>query len=113
MSAITFYIQGRRDRGVRTGIEIDGQTVFSRFEGGATDRDPSLLWYVDVLCEGRRLPDDPAGARRWLLDHEEPIVGLLRSLAADLPAGFDPDDWPVRRSRKLPGGTQVTVACSA
>jgi len=41
MPTITFFRQARNDGGVRTGIEVEGQTVLSRFEGEEAD-DPAL-----------------------------------------------------------------------
>ena len=52
MPNLTFYRQKRVDGGVRTGVELDGETVASLFEEGDPERDPALLWFVDLRCEG-------------------------------------------------------------
>ena len=64
MPELDFYRQQRRDGAIRTGIEIDGETVLGRFEQVAEDANPVLAWWVDVRCKGRRLPDEPEAARR-------------------------------------------------
>jgi len=112
MPTITFFRQARNDGGVRTGIEVEGQTVLSRFEGKEAD-DPALLWYVDVRCSGRRLPADAEGARRWLEKNSEAVAALINSLAARVPEGSDPSEWPLRESKRLTDGASIVVACSA
>jgi len=62
MPTITFYRQARRDGGIRTGIEIDQNTVLMRFDRGRKESDPALLWCVDVRCSGARLPREPETA---------------------------------------------------
>lgn len=115
MSTITFYRQARRDGGIRTGIEVDGDAVLTRFEEGraAQDPDPAIVWYVDVKCRGSTLPTNPDAARLWLIRQEKPISRLLTALADEIPAGIDPTDWPVRREERLPSKVQVVVTCSA
>jgi hypothetical protein len=114
MHTLTFYRQARRDGGVRTGIDIDDDTVLVRFDPGREDSDPALLWYVDVRCRGTRLPRDADGARDWLLRQAKTIKGLLESLAGDVPVGADPDQWPLtKQARVSPAGVTITVACSA
>jgi hypothetical protein len=112
MPTITFFRQARRDGGIRTGIDIDDQTVLSRFEG-AEDDDPTLLWYVDVRCAGPRLPRAAEAARQWLERNEKPIVTALEALAKRVPEGSDPSEWPLKLSKRLPNGVTVIVACSA
>jgi hypothetical protein len=112
MPTITFFRQARRDGGIRTGIDIDDHTVLSRFETGTRDDDPTLLWYVDVRCEGTRLPRDVEAARQWLLRHDDSIRQTLDALARQVPDGLDPSEWPLRTTKRL-GGASVTIACSA
>jgi hypothetical protein len=65
MAKITFYRQKRRDGGLHTGITINGWNAMEMDEGiDWDDADPVLLWYVDVQCEGKMLPDRPETARR-------------------------------------------------
>jgi hypothetical protein len=112
MPTITFFRQARRDGGVRTGIDIDGRTVLSRFQQGRREDDPALLWYVDVRCDGASLPTHVEDARQWLIRHESQIVQVLDALAEKAPDGLDPSEWPLQRSKRLNGAT-ITVACSA
>src|SRR5829696_5207955 len=112
MSEITFYRQERRDGGKRTGIEVGQRTEFVSFEPGDADNDPALVWYVDVRCSGDRLPTDGDAARAWFLQHEAAIRALLERAAAEVPAGYDPVEWPLQVTDQVDGAT-VTVAASA
>ena len=71
MPNLTFYRQARIDGGIRTGIELDEDAVFEHFEEGGPELDPTLLWYVDLRCQGPGLPDEPRKAREWLIDHAD------------------------------------------
>ena len=113
MPTITFYRQQRADGGIRTGIDVDGDTVFAAFEPGNGDHDPALLWYVDVAVSGPALTTDPDGARAWLLQHEGAIADLISNAAAGVPAGSDPDDWPMQFSGALDADVSVRISCSA
>jgi hypothetical protein len=114
MRKLSFYRQERRDRGIRTGIEIDGDVVLHSFEEGEGEPDPSLLWYIDIRCEGDRLPADPEKARRWFLDHAEVIRAGIKLLAEEIGAGVDHGGWPLRWTMpKGPRGVRVEVAVSA
>lgn len=73
MAKLIFYRQKRYDNGIRTGLELDGDPIAERFEEGDKDRDPALIWYVDLCCEGPGVPDDPDLAERWLVDHS-PLI---------------------------------------
>ena len=95
MPNLTFYRQARIDGGIRTGIELDGDTVFEHFEEGGPEPDPTLLWFVDLRCQGPGLPDDPRQARDWLIDHPDVIV-----------TGF-----PVVRLNSRPGGMSTLILC--
>lgn len=112
MHTITFYRQARNDGGIRTGVEVDGATAAAHFEKGRTPSDPALLWYVDVQCSAKRLPTDPDAAQQWLVEHRDAIVKVIAALAEKVPAGYDPDDWPLRLSRTI-GGVNIRVSCSA
>jgi hypothetical protein len=113
MHTLTFYRQARRDGGVRTGIDIDDDTVLVRFDPGREDSDPALLWYVDVRCRAARLPRDADAAREWLLRQAKTVKRLLDGLADDVPAGADPDQWPLLKEARVNPGVTITVACSA
>ncbi len=115
MPKLTFYRQKRDDGATRTGIELDGETIAERFEGGEGERDPALLWYVDLRCEGAGLPDDPDAATHWLLEQAPIIrVGFAR-FAERLRAGVDTDLYSLTWSEfaDVPEGVGMTIACSA
>jgi len=116
MPSITYYRQARRDHGIRSGIDIDEDTVLSKFErpGSSKDQDPALLWYVDVRCQGKKLPRDPEAARRWFVGHGTAIADVLRLAAQEVPAGSDPGDWPVQFTKAIPQeGVKISVVYSA
>jgi hypothetical protein len=115
VTKIIFYRQKRRDGGIRTGIEINGETELGLEEGfTGSELDPVLLWFVDLRCEGKKLPTDPEAAREWLLKHSPVIRGGFETLAGQIQAGIDfnsyPYLWPVPDS---PRGVNMTIACSA
>jgi hypothetical protein len=113
MKTINFYSQMRVDGGKRTGVEIDGETVLERFEGGEKREDSALLWFVDVRCSGANLPNSAEAAREWLLEKASIIQAGLREVANELRAGIDfsaPISRPIRSVEK---GITVEVSCSA
>jgi hypothetical protein len=112
MPTITFFRQKRIDGGVRTGVEVGGNTVLSTFESGNAAHDPALLWYVDVICEGKRLPKESENAKHWLSSQAKNIRRLLGSLAKKVGAGIDPGDWPVHHQGII-HGVKMRVSCSA
>jgi hypothetical protein len=113
MPKISFYRQKRVDGGVRTGVEVNDNTVLSSFASGdLKNEDPALLWYVDVDCQGRQLPADCEEARQWLGDHKKEIATLIESLAEKLRAGKDHNQWPVYIEKAV-RGVKVRVSCSA
>jgi hypothetical protein len=115
MTSITFYQQVRRDGGLRTGIDVDGEAVLMRFDPGPGAPDPALAWYVDVRCEGDALPVHTEGARRWLLDNERFVVGGMATIADRVGAGIDVDDRPAEwELPSAPERSRITVAiCTA
>lgn len=114
VAQISFYRQQRQDGGLRTALTVNGEHVFHQFEEGKSPSDPALLWFVDVRCEGPRLPQDAEAARHWLLDHTEIVQRGLTSLAEKLRAGLDIDAWPLEwRIPSAPRGVRITIVCSA
>ncbi len=114
MAMLSFYRQVREDGGIRTGIELNGTTVFERFESGGDDYDPALVWYVDIRCESNNLPQAAEEARDWLQRHGKYIRDGLPVLAAKLQAGVDVGSYPLRwQVPNVPEGLRVTVVCSA
>ena len=98
MTTVTFYHQERVDGGVRTGLEVDGYTLLEEFRGGPGERDPALLWYVDVRCEGSVPPFQTADdVRQWLRGAAPGLRDALLLAATHLAAGVDvelaPWEW--------------------
>jgi hypothetical protein len=115
MAKITFYHQKRRDGGIRTGVEINGETELGlEEEFTGKEIDPVLLWFVDLRCEGKKLPTDAEAVRAWLLEQSSVIRAGLESLAGEIRAGIDfntfPYLWPVPGA---PRGVRMMLACSA
>jgi len=52
VTEIAFFINARQDGGLRTGIDVNGETIWHHFIPGPEDADPALLWWVDVTCKG-------------------------------------------------------------
>ncbi len=113
MSSIVFFRQRREDGGTRTGIDINGRTVLDHFEEGKGEPDPALLWYVDVRCEGARLPGTAESAQEWLINQAPAIGRGIHDLAGKLTAGIDSDAWPLQHALRRIGGVRITIACSA
>ena len=113
MSTITFFRQARQDGGIRTGIDIDRDTVLARFEAGDENADPALLWYVDVRLEGKKLPRTPEAARNLLIEKGPSIRSALLRTAEELAAGMDVSDWPLQRRATIGAGVRVNIVCSA
>jgi hypothetical protein len=86
-----FCRQLRMDGGYRTGLEVDGETVYGLFEEGQTDDDPRLRWFVDLRCVGSKLPKSARLARAWLLKNSPMIVDGFARCSQEVRAGIDPD----------------------
>lgn len=115
MAKIIFYRQKRRDGGIRTGVEINGNTELGLEEGFEGDElDPVLVWWIELRCEAKTLPTDPEEARQWLLEQTPVIRSGFEALAREVRTGIDfntyPYLWPVP---KAPRGVRITVACFA
>jgi len=115
MTKLTFFHQKRRDTAIRTGIEVNDETVLSRFSPGGNERDSALLWYVDVRCESTTaIPADAPNARNFFFRNERPISEALKRAAEDLRVGLDADIWPLRHQiLGLSSGISGEIACSA
>jgi hypothetical protein len=114
MTKLTFYHNVRVDGGRRTGIEINDTTAMEFYQEESLDVDPALLWYVDLSCEAEGLPREAEVARRWFLDNEKPLVGILLGVAGEIEVGFDVEVRPFRRAvNDGPGGCRVKVVVSA
>jgi hypothetical protein len=114
MPVITFYRHERQDGGIRTGIEVDKDTILGRYEPGPDDHLPYLTWFVSVDCEGETLPFRPEEVRQWLLDNSEPIRRGLLSCAEEVESGLDFHAGVQEREiAGAPQGVKVTVAYTA
>jgi len=112
MKNLTFYHQKRRDGGVRTGVELDGERMLERFEPGSPLEDPKLLWWIDVRCSQKTWPSEPEEVRAWLLESAQKIEGGLRAFAAELGAGID-INWPAKYVVSSRTGVKIEIFCSA
>ncbi|HUT10884.1 MAG TPA: hypothetical protein VMY42_10330 [Thermoguttaceae bacterium] len=114
MPRITFFRQARVDGGIRTGINVDGDTV-EHFESGPDELDPVLAWFVDLRCDGDDLPLNAEEARQWFLEHRTIITDGFLGLSKKLTLGMDPDIQPVQwEISDSPSGVRMkTVCCSA
>ena len=115
MNKLTFYHQVRCDGGQRTGIDSDNSELLQCYKAGGEDADPALLWYLDVRCEGKKLPKEPAAARNWFVENRAFFTRTLAEIAdQDLGAGFDADWAPFQREVSgAPDGARVLVVVSA
>lgn len=113
MHSISFYRQQRRDGGIRMGLAVDCDTVLHCFQEGEAEPDPVLLWFVDVRAKRKRLPEDADEVRRWFLEHATLVKKGLRTLAQEMRAGMDVDEWPFQWP--IPGTPrepQLKIVCS-
>ena len=62
MPKLVFYRQKRYDGAIRTGLELDDDPIAEHYEEGSGERDPALLWFVDLRCKGPGIPGDPDDA---------------------------------------------------
>jgi len=114
MTKLTFFRQQRRDDVIRTGITIDMEVILHHSTRERKDADPVLAWYVDVRCEGAKLPEDAEEIRQWFLDKAPVVRKALTDLAEDLKAGLDFTLYPLLwRVPHPPRGVRMTIACSA
>jgi hypothetical protein len=113
MKTWNFYHQKRKDGGIRTGVELNGERVLEGFKPGRRSRDSALEWFVDARCRGRHLPDTPETIRHWLLEKSAGIQGHLERMASELRAGMD-TDWPLTSViPKGSNGVEIKIVCSA
>jgi hypothetical protein len=116
LSGLTFYRQKRVDSGIRTGVELGQTPIWEQFDPGEDERDPSLLWYVDVRFDGPGVPTEVEQVGHWLLSTKGIIEGGLASFADQLRrVGADKDDYPMIWSGfpEINDGVVRAIACSA
>lgn len=111
---INFYRQGRRDGGIRTGADVEGEPVLGIFEPGPTDEDGSLDWYVDVEWRGQGLPSQASALRQFLLSEQPAVAAACARLGERLQRGIDNESAPFREDfQSSVPGAQAAVLCSA
>lgn len=115
MAKLIFYRQKRYDGGIRMGLDLNSEEIAHHFEEGRSERDPALLWYVDLRCEGPGIPDDPEAAADWLVDHAPSIREGFARFAEKLKIGADPDLYSLYWNEfpDVPEGVSMVIACSA
>jgi hypothetical protein len=115
MSDLVFYRQKRYDGGVRTGVEWEGMPLARHFDPPAGDRDPALLWFVDLRCSGPGIPNDPDAAFDWLGEQTSMIREGFRRFGEKLLVGADHDDDPLEWTDfgATPVGVALKLVCSA
>lgn len=113
MSEIVFYRQQRFDKAIRTGIEVNGARSLEYFTPGLAERNPALLWYIDVRLEGEELPSDVDAAREWLQRQIGFIQRGLTEAADQLQVGIDEDILPFRKALDgAPSGISANLIIS-
>lgn len=112
MNKLIFYHQKRRDSGIRTGVELNGERILEQFEPGDPQQDSALLWFVDVRCSGERIPSQPEEVRQWLMARSDEIRAGLSELSNELIAGID-REWPLKKELPSADGVNMAIYCSA
>lgn len=115
MAKLVVYRQKRYDGGVRTGLDLNGVPLAEHFEAGQAERDSSLLWFVDLRCEGPGVPDDPDAAMDWLVEQADTVREGFARYAERLRVGADKDLYSLTWSDfpAVPEGVTMAIACSA
>ncbi|MBX6313109.1 MAG: hypothetical protein IRY99_09385 [Isosphaeraceae bacterium] len=115
MAKLIFYRQKRYDGVIHTGIELDDETISEISEGGGAERDPTLLWYVDLRCEGPGIPAEADSAVLWLREHSKILREGFARFAERLRIGADPDVYSLTWNdfQSVPEGVSLEIACSA
>lgn len=111
---VTFYRQGRRDGGVRTGADVDGAAVLGIFNPGPTDADGSLDWFIDIEWRGDGLPREATELRAFLTDEGPAVRAACLRLGDRLATGIDSESAPFREEFDVGvQGASGAVFCSA
>ncbi len=120
MVSLIFFEQKRHDGAIRTGIERNGNTaLLGLFIEGPEDQedDPlggALEWYVEMRCEGDRLPTEPEVARAWFVKHAAIFRPHLLQIAETVEIGWD-DPYPItwKHFDGMESDVAVEFVCSA
>lgn len=115
MDKVIFYYQERQDGGTRTGLEGNDASLLESFQAGSDERDPLIVWYVEVECHGEFGDLAALGAgREWLYRYGGGVRKALQSAANRLGAGLDvelePWKWDVPDMSETISATVVVSA---
>lgn len=96
------------------GVELDGELLLHRFDEGSDESDPGLLWFIDIVCGGVRLPFEAEAVRDWLLEQNQTMSGALSEFCTAIAAGIDANSRPLKKEfpTALPP-VKLTISCSA
>ena len=115
--ALTFFRQKRLDEGERIGVLIHGNYAVEHFKPGPEEEyDPSLIWSVDLECEGPNLPTRTEDALAWLSSHAIQIQTGLKLYSQQLAAGLDSTGFSPTKWREFPNpplGVEMSISCEA
>ena len=81
---LTFYCNAREDGGVRVGVSLGPITVHEIFRIDGDEYDPSLVWSIELRCEGETLPTEPHEVDPWLQARSTVIKAALSAYAEEL-----------------------------
>jgi hypothetical protein len=93
MADVQFFHQERVDGGRRSGVSVDGTTVFHAFIPGSEEYDPALEWYADVTLPTQDPPSEST-VRSWLAANGQVIRDALLAAAGQLECGLDDSAMP-------------------
>lgn len=116
LPALTFFRQRRLDDGERMGILLHGDNAFEVYEPGVEEYDPTLIWSVELLCDGPSVPTLPLTAMAWLKENACIIQAGMRVMASGLELGIDKTDLNMFKWDKFPTkipGAEIRVSCYA
>jgi hypothetical protein len=114
MGKLTFYRQVRADGGIRMGLDVDDDSLAHHFEPGPDDDDPRLLWFIDIRCQGKKVPTTFDDGADWLRENSKRIKSALSDLANELAPGIDSDIVPGRTMVPgMPPGAKIEIVFTA
>lgn len=103
---VTFSVGERRDGGRWAELSVGGERGLERVLTAVPfeDRDPALLWYVDVRWDVADPPRTQAAAADWYSAHRPAVEVALAQMADVLAVGLDIDEAPVIYPLDTPAG---------
>ena len=106
MPKADFFTQQCADGGRRSGLAVDGETHWYRYD--PVWEDPALLFGIDLTAEGAAVPDDPDGVRAWYARTAGDYRAMLIDAADLLRGGGVVAEWPLT-SRRAADGVELGV----